>query len=149
MVARKATPDILSDVLGSKPLNAQITKAPKTSTAEHLNAGIQNSGKTEHHNVGDSERLVADKLTFRQTSAESVAPAADEDADKVKVTFYISSDAVESLENAWLSLRKLTKQRTRRGTSKSKIVEAAIRMAAQDVADKGEQSRFVDALAKL
>lgn len=64
----------------------------------------------------------------------------------MKVTFYISSDAVQSLEDAWLSLRKLTKQRTRRSTSKSKIVEAAIRMAAQDVADKGEQSRFVDAL---
>lgn len=149
MVARKETPDILSDVLGSKPLNAPITKAPKTSTTEHHNAGIQSSGKTEHHNVGDSERLNAGKPTLRQTSAEPVAPAADEDADKVKVTFYISSDAVESLENAWLSLRKLTKQRTRRGTSKSKIVEAAIRMAAQDVADKGEQSRFVDALAKL
>jgi len=149
MVARKETPDILSDVLGGKPLNAPATKAPKTSTPEHHNTGTQSSGKSEHHNAGETERLNAGTLAHQQAPAEPLAPAADDDADKVKVTFYISSDAVESLENAWLSLRKLTKQRTRRGTSKSKIVEAAIRMAAQDVADKGEQSRFVDALAKL
>lgn len=132
MVARKETPDILSDVLGNKPLSMAI-KAPRASKPEH-----HNTGKTEHHN--------ADKRVKQQTPAESPKPLADEEGDKVKVTFYISSDAVQSLEDAWLSLRKLTKQRTRRSTSKSKIVEAAIRMAAQDVADKGEQSRFVDAL---
>ena len=136
MVARKETPDILSDVLGSKPMNAVVAaKAPKAST-------------TEHHNYGKTESLNASKPAHQQTPAKTVEPAADEDADKVKVTFYISADAVESLESAWLSLRKLTKQRTRRSTSKSKIVEAAIRMAAQDVADKGEQSRFVDALVR-
>ena len=132
MGARKETPDILSDVLGSKPLS-MATKAPRTS-------------KPEHHNTGKTEHPDADKPVKQQMPAESLKPVADEEGDKVKVTFYISSDAVQSLEDAWLSLRKLTKQRTRRSTSKSKIVEAAIRMAAQDVADKGEQSQFVDAL---
>lgn len=80
--------------------------------------------------------------------AGSAAPTDEADGDKVKVTFYISSDAVESLETAWLSLRKLAKKGTRRSASKSKIVEAAIRMAAQDVAEKGERSKFVDTLVK-
>lgn len=132
MVARKETPDILSDVLGSKPLNA-APKSISTSKPEHLN-----TGKSEHHN--------ASKIATQTKPHVSLEPLTNEEVDKVKVTFYISSDAVQSLEDAWLSLRKLSKQRTKRGTSKSKIVEAAIRMAAQDVADKGEQSRFVDAL---
>ena len=140
MVARKETPDILNDVLGGKQLIAPPTKSTRTSTPEHHNAGKQSSGKTEHHNVGETEHPKAAAVVSK--------PLADQDSDKVKVTFYISSDAVQSLEEAWLSLRKLTKQRTRRSTSKSKIVEAAIRMAAQDVADKGEQSRFVDALVR-
>jgi len=148
MIARKETPDILSDVLGGKPLRVPATMVTKTSITEHHNAGKHSSGKTEHHNVGDTEHLNAGKPAHQKASAEAFEPTADEDSDKVKVTFYIASDAVQSLEDAWLSLRKLTKQRTRRSTSKSKIVEAAIRMAAQDVADKGEQSRFVDALVK-
>jgi len=136
MVARKETPDILSDVLGNKALRTAVTKEPKTSTPEY-------------HNSGKTDRLNASKPAYQQGTPEPVKAIVDGEGDKVKVTFYISSDAVESLENAWLSLRKLAKQRTRRSTSKSKIVEAAIRMAAQDVADNGEQSQFVDALVKL
>lgn len=137
MVARKETPDILSDVLGAKPLSTPAVKAKATA-----------SRKPEHHNTSIPEDGNTSKTAKQQIVATPVNSAADEEGDKVKVTFYISSDAVQSLEDAWLSLRKLTKQRTRRSTSKSKIVEAAIRMAAQDVADKGEQSRFVDALVR-
>lgn len=132
MVARRETPDILSDVLGSKPASI-IAKGTHDSKPEH-----HNTGKTEHPNSAIPAK--------QHIPSEPLKPITDEEGDKVKVTFYISSDAVQSLEDAWLSLRKLTKQRTRRSTSKSKIVEAAIRMAAQDVADKGEQSRFVDAV---
>jgi hypothetical protein len=136
MVARKETPDILSDVLGNKLLHASVTKEPKPSTPEY-------------HNYGKKDRLNTSKPVSQQGNTRPLKATVDGEGDKVKVTFYISSEAVESLENAWLSLRKLAKQRTRRSTSKSKIVEAAIRMAAQDVADKGEQSQFVDALVKL
>lgn len=128
MVARRETPDILSDVLGNKPLpQITSTKLSKLSTPEH------------HDSV---------KSANQQLTVPAFKPSVDEDNDKVKVTFYISSDAVESLENAWLSLRKMAKQKTGRNTSKSKIVEAAIRIAAQDVVDKGERSQFVDTLVK-
>lgn len=143
MVARRETPDILSDVLGTKPLNASGAKTLKTGKPEH-----RNDGKPEYHNTSIPERRNDGSSAEQRVVDDSPAPADEADADKVKVTFYISSDAVESLETAWLSLRKLVKKGTRRSASKSKIVEAAIRMAAQDVADKGERSQFVNALVK-
>ena len=126
MVARKETPDILADVLGSKPLG-------------NVNTDSINTSKPVNRNYGKP----AKKHTEATANIE-----ADEDADKVKVTFYISAHAVESLENTWLSLRKLVKPRSRRSASKSRIVEEAIQMAAKDVADKGERSQFVNTLFK-
>lgn len=143
MVARRETPDILSDVLGTKPLNASDVKSAKTAKPEN-----HNTGKTEHHNTSTPELRNTVSPAEHRVIDESPVPANEVDADKVKVTFYISSDAVESLETAWLSLRKLAKKGTGRSASKSKIVEAAIRMAAQDVADKGERSQFIGTLVK-
>lgn len=143
MVARKETPDILSDVLGAKPLNALNVKSPKAVKPEHHNTVV-----TAHH-INRTPALHNTPLPAEQPPlAGSASPTGEADGDKVKVTFYISSDAVESLESAWLSLRKLAKKGTRRSASKSKIVEAAIRMVAQDVAEKGEMSQFVGTMVK-
>ncbi len=60
----------------------------------------------------------------------------------IKATFYLSQQIVDALEDAWLSLRKMTKARG--DISKSGIVQEAIRLAVEDLKDKAGKSRLAD-----
>lgn len=126
-MARKQIPDILGQVLGEKPLGKSEARAVSTS-------------KPAKRNSGPSSKLTpASEISDIEVS---------EEADKVKVTFYISAEADEALEQAWLKLRRMVEPRARRSVSKSSIAEKAILMAAKDVDDKGRQGQVAAMLVK-
>ena len=76
-------------------------------------------------------------------------PAPAEDAytpPPIKGTYYISPDADDALEEARRTLRRLLQPDRKHDVTKSKIVDAAILMAVQELREKGAESALARAL---
>ncbi len=79
--------------------------------------------------------------------AKQKAPPPPEAEEKVKATFYLSQEAVDALEDAWLQLRRLSSDRS--SVSKSAIVEAALEIALEELAKQGAESALASRMAGL
>lgn len=125
MADRKQTPDILGSLLGDT--QPETPKKPV----------YQNTIKPEYHK---------DSKPVRQPTSKPVSHKKPKDQDtpgeKVKATYYISSQAVEALETGWIQLRRLASKKTRGQISKSLIVELALQMALEDLDSKGSSSQI-------
>ena len=66
--------------------------------------------------------------------------------EKAKATFYLDTEVLETLEEGWLQLRRLAAPGRRKAISKSAIVEAALRLALAELAEKERDSELVEAL---
>lgn len=120
MADRKQTPDILGSLLGGSD---------------------QDTIKPESHNTIMPEKQPTRKLSKKKPVSAPVAPAKEEaPGDKVKATYYLATDLVESLEDGWIQLRKLTPKGIRSQVSKSLIVELAVQAALEELRTKGSQS---------
>jgi len=133
MAERKKTPDILGSLLGD------------TSKTEYHNTGIP-----EYHNDSMPELQPTSK-TVRKSTGKPVSkptskPAgqkkaeAEEPALKVKATFYLGAETVETLEEGWMELRKLADKKARGQISKSLIVELALQQALDELKSQGTKS---------
>lgn len=144
MAERKKTPDILADLLGTVP--------PSTSIAT-----TKNDGKTVRQQNSKTAESKAVKTVKRQDSNPSFL--ADEETDglgavdeaegaigKIKVTFYLSEDAVELLEDTQRHLRRRARRNgnavSKAATSKSALLEAALKLACNEYEERGDKSRF-------
>lgn len=74
-------------------------------------------------------------------------PKAVEDST-IKATFYLTKDAVNNLEDAWLHLRRTSDATERGAITKSLIVRLALEIALDDVKAKGAGSQLVKRLEK-
>jgi len=63
--------------------------------------------------------------------------------DKIKATFYISTEISEALELGWIQLRTLTPKKQRGQVSKSLIVELSLQETLQDLRNEQTNSRLV------
>ena len=140
MADRKHTPDILGSLLGGSD-QEPIKKPVNQPTIKPVD---QNTIMPEYHNAGipEGQPTIKPVKKKRETAAQQ-APAKElEEApgDKVKATFYISSQVVEDLEAGWIKLRKLSPKETRSQVSKSLIVELAVQMALEELESKGARS---------
>jgi hypothetical protein len=127
MTDRKQTPDIMGDLLGEgeKP-------APK---AEEQNDSIpvsQQAGKTVKRQARKPVRQPDSKPVEQETS----------EAEKIKATYYLSPEAIDSLDQGWLQLRKLAKAGDKAGISKSLIIEQALLLATDELEAKGAKSKI-------
>jgi hypothetical protein len=134
MADRKKTPDILGSLLGG----ADIETPKKTED--------QNTIKPEYHKDSKPEVKPTIKPVRQKTSPpkdkDLIAGKEQEEApgDKVKATYYISSEIVEALEEGWIQLRRLTPKDQRSQISKSLIVELALQTALEELDNKGSKS---------
>lgn len=62
--------------------------------------------------------------------------------EKPKATYYLSPAAIEALDEAWLTLRKMARPQDRAQVSKSWIVERAILLAVEELQESGDRSRL-------
>lgn len=67
-------------------------------------------------------------------------------ADKVRMTYYLSQDIIDTLDESWYRLRRKTLQKDRDKISKSVMVEVAVRMALEDLEKEGPSSAFLRAI---
>lgn len=82
----------------------------------------------------------------RGKPAKQQLPASPDSEEKAKCTFYLSQETVDALEDGWLQLRRLARDRA--SVSKSGIVEAALQIALEELAKKGELSELAGRLAE-
>jgi len=140
MADRKMTPDILGSLLGGS--DQEPPKRPEDKPVS------QPTIKPEYHNTGipayHKDSKTVDQHTIKTVSHKK-KPAKVEEAsgDKIKATYYIASEIVDSLEDGWIQLRKISPKEVRGQVSKSLIVELAIQMALDELKAKGKESRLV------
>jgi len=137
--------DLTKKVLAEKPENAPTSLAdfqdgegPETTELE----GVQ---VIERQDVKASEPQSAKTLKRQSVKASKPSGEAEKNLDQ-RLTLYLSEEAFDSLENAWLRLRKLAKSGDRKRISKSLIIEEALLIALEEFEAKGEKSRLVKAL---
>jgi hypothetical protein len=65
----------------------------------------------------------------------------------VKATFYLTREALFSLEEARLKLREMARPEGRSKITKSMIVEVAVQLAIEDLEASGEESPLAGMLA--
>lgn len=126
MADRKVTPSVLDELLGGAPApEAQDTSIPVR----------QYTSKPVRHPAGKPAR---------QSTSKPVGQPASKTAteEKPKATYYLSPEAIESLDEAWLTLRKMARPRDRAHISKSWIVEQAILLAVEELRESGAESRL-------
>lgn len=142
MADRKSTPDVLGSLLGGD------TEPPKK-------PADQNTIKTEYHNTGTPEYHKDGKPVKQPTSKparqkKKPAPIKEEEAseDKIKATYYISTEIAEALEDGWIQLRRISPKDSRGQVSKSLIVELALQEALDELKSKGKDSRLGKKVSK-
>ena len=74
------------------------------------------------------------------------APVEEYEAPPVKVSYYITPDADDALEEARRTLRRMLQPDHKHDVTKSKIVDAAILMAVEDLRSNGIDSVLAQAL---
>jgi len=132
MADRKRTPDILNDLLGGAPApRPEDTSKPVS----------QPTSIPVSHQAGKPATRQARKPARQPARVE---PSPEE--EKLKATYYLSPEAMEALDEAWLRLRKMAKSRAQ--ISKSLIVEQAILLAADDLTRSGGKSQLAGILAR-
>ena len=132
MADRKKTPDILGSLLGD------------TSKTEYHNTGIPEYHKDSKPELQPTSKPVR-KSTGKTVSKPTSKPVSQkkpeaQPAEKVKATFYLDTEIVETLEEGWMELRKLADKKDRGQISKSLIVELALKLALEDLEKRGAES---------
>ena len=140
MADRKMTPDILGNLLGGS--DQELPKKPEDKPVS------QPTIKPEYHNTGipayHKDSKTVDQPTIKPAShKKKPAKVQKASGDKIKATYYIASKIVDSLEDGWIQLRKISPKEVRGQISKSLIVELAIQMALDELETKGKESRLV------
>lgn len=86
--------------------------------------------------------IKADMFAPTEPAGKEAAPAGESEEKKVKVTYYLAANVVDRLDLAQVKLRPLTGKRGHE-LSKSAIVEAALRLALEELEELGEDSQLV------
>lgn len=140
MAKRKQTPDVLAALLEGKEQQPEEApeEAPETTSEqpqEPTTPAEQQASKTVSQPTSKPARRRAKKRTPPPSG------------DKIKATYYLSPETLDSLDEARLRLRKMAGRAKRGQVSSSLIVEMALQMALEELEDKGEESQLASMLA--
>lgn len=156
MADRKRTPDILTDILGGGPSPAPAPR-PEASIPASQEAGLpvrQDTSKPARQDTGKPASQPTRKPARQQArtpASQQASKTAEEPApggDRLKATYYLSSEAMAGLDEAWLQLRRMAKAEDRTRISKSLMVEQAILLALEELEAEGAESRLARRLIK-
>jgi hypothetical protein len=144
MAERKKTPDILADLLS--------TDRPTQSASN----SIKDGGKTEkQQNIktlnSKAERQKDSEKEFPPSQLKATQETESGNEGKTKVTFYLSEDTIDLLEDAQRTLRRLSRAQGGTAqpkglTSKSAILEEALKLVCAQVESEGLSSPLASKL---
>lgn len=151
MVNRKSTPDILGSLLGGDEPEAPKKKEEKPESQNTIKPEYHNTGIPAHHKDSKPEsRPTVKPARQKKKPASSPVKSRKEEApeEKIKATYYLSTEVVDALEDGWIKLRRISPTESRGQVSKSLIVEQALLMALEDLKDKGKDSQLSRKISK-
>lgn len=129
MSKRRSTPKLMDDLLsGNRPVN---TRKPASQEDGMASSTSKNSGQS----------------STRQTERYVPQAAGPYEEEKGKATFYLAQDVQYDLDTAQIQLRRLAPRYVKKQQlSKSAIVEAALRIAYEELEQKGSNSQLAQIL---
>ena len=142
MSDRRQTPDIMGDLLGEEE-----KPSPKAEEQDTSIPASQQAGKTAKQQEGKPVKRQARKPA-RQPDSKPTEQEIPE-AEKIKATYYLSPETIDSLNQAWLQLRRLAKAEDKAQISKSLIVDRALLLAIEELEAKGAKSKLASKTVKL
>lgn len=86
-----------------------------------------------------SSPLDTSKAASHQTSTEEAESGS---VEKIKVTYYLSPEGAEAVEDLWYTLRRMAAPENRGQISKSLIVDLAVQLALSDLEAEGRQGQL-------
>jgi len=137
MADRKELPDIMGGLL-----NGSAGRKAPSEPAEQ--PASETAGQEAGRQIEQLARKPARQPRGKPARQQPPSPTAD--TDKLKTTFYLSQDIVDALEDGWLQLRRLARERG--SVSKSGIVEQSLLIALEELASKGAESKLARRMAK-
>lgn len=140
-MSRQRTPDIMGNlmngnvaVMDSEQENGKAIKQANSIDLEQVNGSLEN----EHES--NKTIILPKNKAIKQDSDKEIIDM------KEKATFNLSLSALESLEDAWIKLKRQFKGEQR--ITKTAIVEMALGIAVEDLKERGSESllykRLVD-----
>ena len=138
---REETPDVLGKLLGGQKPAAPPEEEKAAEPAEQE----EEETPPEERPTSKPAKQQARKPARQRAKRTLELPVSDE---KVKATYYLSPEMLDSLESAWLQLRRMAGQDKRGQVSKSLIVEASLLVALEELKAKAEQSQLASILAR-
>jgi len=147
---RKETPDLLGEILGSKPVisapaevrEAQPASAVVAAPPEPVEVPGEPAAGSKPRAARKPASQPAETPAPQSASAPEPAPPPAEAVGKVKATFYLSQEALDALEGGQLQLRRLARPKQRTQVSKSLIVEQALLIALRELTDRQDESQL-------
>lgn len=138
----RTPPDLLGSLLAGK----KQAPAPEQAGQPTSIPASQQDGIPE----GQPDKTPAKKpaRSRKKPAPRRQKPTPEPSGEKIKATFYLAEEAVDSLEEAWIQLRKMAPKDKRGQVSKSMIIELALQMAIEELESKGERSQIAKKLSK-
>lgn len=85
----------------------------------------------------------ARRADVNSTPKKTRTPSRASDESTIKATFYLTQEAIDGLEEAWLRLRRASDSAQRGAITKSLIVRLALEMALEEMTAKGTSSQLL------
>lgn len=150
MKVRKGTPDIMGNLMSGSIADNKTVEHENNKT---IKPDVEIAVKPESNKASK----VVDRKAIKQVSNKTIRPASNQaamqesmndiqpenqqaikDAPKEKVTFNLSLQTIERLDDAWIQLRKQFRDQQR--VTKTFIVEQALEIILNDLSVKGDSS---------
>lgn len=145
---RKQTPDILGSLLDGKKEDKDTIKPEYHKDSKPVKHKDSKTALQPTRRPVSQSTSKTDKTATKPDKAVRESPDASEEpsGEKLKATYYLAVEAVDSLEEGWYQLRRMASTDARTGISKSLIVETAIQIALEELEKSGQKSRIAKRL---
>jgi hypothetical protein len=141
---RKQTPDILGSLLDGKKEDKDTIKPEYHKDSKPVKHKDSKTALQPTRRPVSQSTSKTDKTATKPDKAvrESPEPVREPSGEKLKATYYLAVEAVDSLEEGWYQLRRMASTEARTGISKSLIVETALQIALEELEKSGQKSRI-------
>lgn len=155
-MARKATPNVMDELLGTKSSTAE---APAEKPAEKPKPARKRKTAAKPKNGQRDEKTVKEAVSppsavSEEENSGNAAPDTTAESDdhvelpKDKLTIYLDPAINDELEMLRLQLRKILRPGRLHNVSKSAVTEAALAIVVREFEKKGDKSQIVAEIAR-
>lgn len=142
-MSRQQTPDIMANLMNGNTAIIDVEQENNKEIKQSGNKDTDHEGRNLHREELENNKTI--KLPKNKAIVQDGNKEIIEDLMKEKATFNLSLSVLETLEDAWIKLKRQFKGEQR--ITKTAIVEMALEIAIEDLNEKGADSSLYKRLA--